>query len=155
MAKKPYTAGPPANNAKMFCDSQIDSASMDKHRKEQRKKKILKYLIAIRSQEEEGLYEVLEEEEELMGNHVAARMVPNILEIVRKTIPPTAPALSEEQVNEQRWQHLRKELQVMKSCDKKGYAALMADQVWPRSQKIVLPKVLRDQVKLMFQEGGP
>jgi hypothetical protein len=153
MAKKPYTAGP-ANNAKMFCESQIDSASMDKHRKEQRKKNILKYLIAIRSQEEEGLYEVIEEEE-LMGNqHVAARMVPNILEIVRKTIP-AAPALSEEQINEQRWQHIRKELQVMKSCDKKGYAALMADQVWPRSQKIVLPKVLRDQVKLMFQEGGP
>jgi hypothetical protein len=75
----------------MFRDSQIDSASMDVQRKEQTKKKLLKDLIAIQSEDEEGFYKVLEG---LMGN-VAARMVPNTLEIVRNQTP-AAPALSEE-----------------------------------------------------------
>jgi hypothetical protein len=66
---------------------------MDEQRNEQmRKKKLLKDLIAIQSQDEEGLYEVLEG---FMEN-VPARMVPNILEIVRNKTP-AAPALSEEQ----------------------------------------------------------
>ena len=141
MTKKPYTAGP-ANDANMFCGSQIDSASMDEKRKDQTKRKLLKDLIAIQGQDEEGLYEVLEG---FMGN-VAARMVPNILEIVRKTTP-AAPALNEEQINTQRWQHLRKELQSMKSCDKKGHAALVADQIEDhRIAEMILPKVL-DKVR--------
>jgi hypothetical protein len=102
-AKEPYTAACPANNAEMFRDSQIDSASMDEQRKEQTKNKILKDLIAIQSQDEEGLFEVLDG---FMGNG-NARMVPKILEIIRRK-KSAAPALSEEQRNEQRWQHLRK-----------------------------------------------
>jgi hypothetical protein len=111
---------------------------MDEQRKEQRKKKLLKDLIAIQSQDEEGLYEVLEG---FMGN-IAARMVLNILEIVRNKTP-AAPALSEEQRNEQRWQHLRKELQAMKTCDKQGHAALVADQIEDHGMaEKILPKVL-------------
>jgi hypothetical protein len=141
-AKVPYTAACPANNAKMFRDSQIDSASMDKQRKEQTKNNILKDLIAIQSQDEEGLFEVLEG---FMGN-VDARMVPKILEIIRRKTS-AAPALSEEQRNEQRWQHLRKELQTMKSCDKKGYATLVADQIEDHHMaEKILPKVL-DKVR--------
>jgi hypothetical protein len=93
-AKEPYTAACQANNAKMFRDSQIDSASRDEQRKEQTKNKILKDLIAIQSQDKEGLFEVLEG---LMGN-VDARMVPKILEIIKRKTA-AAPALSEEQRN--------------------------------------------------------
>jgi hypothetical protein len=142
MAKKRDTAGP-ANNAKMIWESLIDSASMEKQRKDETKQKLLKDLIAMQAQDEEGLYEVLQG---LMGK-VTARMVPNILEIVRKTTPAAGPALSEEQLNTQRWQRLRKDLQTMKSSDKKGHAALVADQIEDHhiAEKI-LPKVL-DRVR--------
>jgi hypothetical protein len=88
-----------------------------------------KDFIAIQSQDEEGF-------------HVAARMAPNILETT-----PAVPALSEEQINEQRWQHLRKELQAMESCDKEGHTALMKDQIVDhRIAEKLLPTVL-DKVR--------
>jgi hypothetical protein len=132
---------------------------MDEQRKEQKKKKLLKDLIAIQSQDEDGSCEVLEG---FMGN-VAARMVPNTLEIVRNKTPAAA-ALSEEQRNEQRWQHLRKELQTMKSCDKEGHAVLVADQIEDhRVAEKMLPKVLekvrsttpgKTKVAAAFVPGG-
>jgi hypothetical protein len=110
--------------------------------KKKKKKKVLKDLNAMQAQDEKGLHEVVEG---FMGN-IAARMAPNILELVRKTTPAGL-ALSEEQINTLRCQRLRKDLWTMKSSDKEGHAALVADQIEDHHlAKKTLPKVL-DKVR--------
>jgi hypothetical protein len=60
---------------------------------------------------------------------------------------PAAPALSQEQINEQRRRYLRKELETMKSCDKEGHEALVKDQIADhRIAEKMLPNIL-DKVR--------